>query len=108
MIIVRYAVLAMHGNVYLVGACHKAEALNHKVNLGVAVELPRIRPLDVGVRAVAAHAVRAEQGDTKHEVVERLVRAHAHTDGKGLSRFKDVRGDAIGANKLDGKDLGFA
>ena len=68
----------------------------------------RLSSLDLGIGAVAAHAVRAEDADAEHEILERLMCAHSHPDSKCLSRFEDVGRDAVGSHKLDGDDLGLA
>ena len=61
MIVVRCAVPAMDSNVHRVCAGHEAQAVNHEPHLSVTAEFVRLGPFDIGVCAVTADPIRAEQ-----------------------------------------------
>src|SRR4030095_13528240 len=105
MIIVRYAVPAVNSNVHRVRASHEAQAVDHEPDLRVAAEIMRLRSLDIGVRAVTADPLRAEQRNPEDKVVEGVMCAHPHSNSKRLSRLEHVRGHAVATNKLDCSNL---
>src|SRR6186997_2402778 len=101
MIIVRYAVFAVNGNVHRERASHEAQAVDHKPDLSVAGKFVRLCSFNICVRAVTADSLGAEQRNPEDEVRQGAMCAHTHSNSKRLSRLEHVRGQTVASNKLD-------
>src|SRR3954465_6804459 len=60
-VVVRSAILAMHGNIELVTAFDEVKMVNREPDLRLPGQSLRPSPFDVRVRAIAAHSLRIEQ-----------------------------------------------
>ena len=95
MVVVGVAVALVDGDVELVSALDKVQALDIEDDLPFAADLLGLVILHMGVRAVARDAVGAVQPDAEDEIVVRLVRTDSEMDGDRLARLKDVRRLAV-------------
>src|SRR5262249_41445720 len=72
--VVRVAVALVDRDIELVGPFDEIEPVDRESALGIARQSLRRHLFEIGVRAVAADAVRVEEADAKHEIVGLLRR----------------------------------
>src|SRR5262245_11960847 len=80
MVVVRCAIGAMHGDVDFVRPGDEPKVVEMKPDHRLPLKLPGFGAFDIGVRPVAAHAVRAEDADTEYEITQGLIRANAKSN----------------------------
>ena len=98
----------MHSDVNFVRPGDEPEMVEVESDDRLAMKLAGFGAFDVGVRPVAAHALGAEDTDTKYEITKGLIRANTEPNFDRLARLEHVRGGAIGSQKLNREDLGLA
>src|SRR5215203_3975791 len=108
MVIVGIAVGLVGSEVQAIRAFDEIELVHREGDVAVAVDLRRLKFLEIGIGAVNADVVRIEQPEAEHEVGDLLLRRHVHADLDWFTALKDVADLAIRSGDHDAGDLDLA